>query len=620
MPHTPPKEIWGSNTTINGNVNHFNGNVNHSNIHCTTGDVNHTTNDNTSKSKASFPLGSACPINENNSAGNSHPVDTQRERTGEPDAQRERNVVYLGNNNLPTLPLNLLPMSKKDITIEYCQRPDVFRYFWVFDNDQRKKKECETKVISDSHSQALYMDRLVKLFEEITKECTCLTGKFWVKNFGQDGFRWGGMAPSSVEQINRIIKSKAMLDIFQKNLLYPFCATMKNVYRHSSEKETSKWLIPGLRRWANERQETSFDFDPQNNIVKIGHKGAQHLVASLHEAEEISFGMSLRVKALAQNAKKHSTYWQVNVDLTQSGVNDKGISTYLLVKKDRFPYFKKCPTMGDLLNFNRGGMYYYAHLLAHRAIATQVGLYDTIECLKDAYQDLKSGGILGPGKDSNDESVTLALPTVVWAPENGAGGDGKIAATAIVRPSVNGAGGNWDFANAHSQYPFDHGGCGFENDDITRGMTNPPQPHYEGLMQQQSAMSPLRLSEEDGGSMLFSNNSTGVSLLNALGDFDSNFAMSSPQPHHGGLSLLMTAMDSSNQLVSEKEVLPFDMNANFDPDLCFNSLENNHGGRSELTTATACRKSSRHPHHEQEEHSIVAEQVCKKSSVASYTC
>jgi len=108
--------------------------------------------------------------------------------------------------------------------------------------------------------------------------------------------------------------------------------------------------------------------------------------------------------------------------------------------------------------------------------------------------------------------------------------------------------------------------------------------------------------------------------LNALGDFDSNFAMSSPQPHHGGLSLLMTAMDSSNQLVSEKEVLPFDMNANFDPDLCFNSPENNHGGRSELTTATACRKSSRHPHHEQEEHSIVAEQVCKKSSVASYTC
>ena len=145
MPHTPPEEIWGSNTTINGNVNHFNGNVNHSNIHCTTGDVNHTTNDNTSKEKASFPLGSACPINENNSAGNSHPMDTQRERTGEPDVKREGNVVHLGNNNLPTLPLNLLPMSKKDITIEYCQRPDVFRYFCVFGNDQRKKKNARPK-------------------------------------------------------------------------------------------------------------------------------------------------------------------------------------------------------------------------------------------------------------------------------------------------------------------------------------------------------------------------------------------------------------------------------------------------------------------------------------------
>ena len=113
--------------------------------------------------------------------------------------------------------------------------------------------------------------------------------------------------------------------------------------------------------------------------------------------------------------------------------------------------------------------------------------------------------------------------------------------------------------------------------------------------------------------MLFSNNSTGVSLLNALGDFDSNFAMSSPQPYHGGRSEFMRAMDcrkSLNQPVPEKELLRNDMNANFDQDLGLNSPEKHHGGRSESTTAMACRKSSKHPHHEQEEHPIVAEQVC----------
>ena len=133
--------------------------------------------------------------------------------------------------------------------------------------------------------------------------------------------------------------------------------------------------------------------------------------------------------------------------------------------------------MEDLLNFNRERMYNYAHMLAHRAIATKVDLDQAIECLKDAYRDLKSGGILGLAKDSHDESVTLSLSTVVWAPVNGAGGDSKLTPTAIVRPSMNGTGGDWGFVNAHSQYPFDHGGCGFEHHNITRGMTNPPQPH-----------------------------------------------------------------------------------------------------------------------------------------------
>ena len=48
-----------------------------------------------------------------------------------------RRIGHIGDGGLPMFPSHVMPLNKKEITIEYCSKPEVFAHYWILDSKQR---------------------------------------------------------------------------------------------------------------------------------------------------------------------------------------------------------------------------------------------------------------------------------------------------------------------------------------------------------------------------------------------------------------------------------------------------------------------------------------------------
>ena len=48
-----------------------------------------------------------------------------------------RRIGHVGDGGLPMFPSHVMPLNKKEITIEYCSKPEVFAHYWILDSKQR---------------------------------------------------------------------------------------------------------------------------------------------------------------------------------------------------------------------------------------------------------------------------------------------------------------------------------------------------------------------------------------------------------------------------------------------------------------------------------------------------
>ena len=323
---------------------------------------------------------------------------------------RDYRSGLLGQNNLPLIPAYLIPLEKKGITKEHCSRPEVWSHFWILDPVQRDRG-CTVYDSNNNVAMERFMVLIGTLFENVMTQSRSLVEKRVCSSFKEEGFLWNGQMPVTLEDIKCIIKSRAMRERFEEDLLFPFCYTMKCVYSNTQESEVMCWMVKSLKAWAHTKQ-CPFDFnametDPtiqsggivkkfRHTIMKIGVKGTNYLSQQIHDAEEAAFGMTLRCRAMARNGSFHAKYHEIRVNLEKLGFNAGGVSTYLLVNKE------KCtgdlgsdPNEEDLLNLRPNRLSFYSHLLAQEAVATGLRKEELMDIASRALEFMNSHSFVG---------------------------------------------------------------------------------------------------------------------------------------------------------------------------------------------------------------------------------
>ena len=335
----------------------------------------------------------------------------------------------LGLNNLPRIPSYVLPKEKKSITANHCKQPHVWAHFWILDAKQRRagKTICFP---TDDCAVENYVKILQSLFESVIKTSRDLTENKVCAAYNEEGFRWNSQTLSGLGNVRSVVTSRLMKDRFEMDILYPFCYNFKCVYSNTQESVVHEWLTGKLIEWARSKI-LPFDFDttdtdpdswnerglvkdpntPQkmikHNIIKIGVKGTQYATQVVHEAEEGSFGMSLRTKK-SKKAKFLAKYAQIRVNFSKLGFNPRDVTTYLIVDKSRYPWAVSSDvdenTMLDSCATHHS---FYSHLVAHDAKVCGMKKEELIASVAKAYDFMTmhiSKGLANP-----DESAMLPL-------------------------------------------------------------------------------------------------------------------------------------------------------------------------------------------------------------------
>ena len=114
--------------------------------------ANSASNSNRSTTSATGTTGQATSSNQSNgmsaqsSTPNSRMNTSQAPRTQQPLVQPFvptrpvnpcRRIGHVGDGGLPMFPSHVMPLNKKEITIEYCSKPEVFAHYWILDSKQR---------------------------------------------------------------------------------------------------------------------------------------------------------------------------------------------------------------------------------------------------------------------------------------------------------------------------------------------------------------------------------------------------------------------------------------------------------------------------------------------------
>ena len=328
-----------------------------------------------------------------------------------------RRIGRVGDGGLPIFPSHVMPLIKKEITIEYCSDPEVYAHYWILDSKQRPNGR-NTNTIDDD--EVIKFQLLLKtLFETVVTQCKILMEKKMCAGFSQEGFRWKAQLPTTLDHIKSIVKSNQMRTRFEEDLLFPFCFNMKCAYSHSQEKSVDDWLVPDLQNWAK-RIACPFEFESReslngkerrHSLVKIGVKGVQYCAQVLHDAEEIAYGMTLRTKAMTKGKKKNDNYWEVKVDLNTLGFNDGRVATYLLVNKVQYAerFNGTAPTLAVLQMMDRRRLSFLTHLLVQQARKDNIGIDEVVKKVREACDFMMDKSFVGSKLE--DPNALASLPS-----------------------------------------------------------------------------------------------------------------------------------------------------------------------------------------------------------------